>query len=102
MYNYGDYLSNENFKKNYKISSLKFMFKIKEFVESHSNNERDFYKKFVETQMFNDFIFKKMIPKDINDKLEVLFFDEYINKKNNKKLFSKNKPIVFLNSKEYE
>ena len=102
MYNYGDYLSNENFKKNYKISSLKAMFKIKEFVESHYNNERDFYKKFAETQMFNDFIFKKMIPKDINDKLEVLFFDEYINKKNNKKLFSKNKPIVFLNSKEYE
>jgi len=102
MHNYGDYLSNENFKKNYKISSLKVMFKIKEFVESHSNNERDFYKKFVETQMFNDFIFKKMIPKDINDKLEILFFDEYINKKNNKKLFSKNKPIIFLNSKEYE
>ena len=102
MHNYGDYLNNENLKKNYKISSLKVMFKIKEFVESHSNNERDFYKKFVETQMFNDFIFKKMIPKDINDKLEVLFFDEYINKKNNKKLFSKNKPIIFLNSKEYE
>ena len=78
IYNYEDYLFNENFKKNY------------------------FYKKFVETQMFNDFIFKKMIPKDINDKLEILFFDEYIKKKNNKKFFSKNKPIVFLNSKEYE
>ena len=102
MYNYGDYLCNENFKKNYKISSLKILFKIKEFIESHSNNERQFYKKFVETQMFNDFIFKKMIPKDINDKLEILFFDEYIKKKNNKKFFSKNKPIVFLNSKEYE
>ena len=83
MHNYGDYLNNENLKKNYKISSLKVMFKIKEFVESHSNNERDFYKKFVETQMFNDFIFKKMIPKDINDKLEILFFDEYIKKANN-------------------
>ena len=102
MHNYEDFLYNENFKKNYKISSLKFMFKIKDFIESHPNNERSFYKKFVDTQMFNDFIFKKMIPKDINDKLEVLFFDEFIKKKNNKKFFSKNKPIVFLNSKEYE
>jgi len=102
MYNYGDFLCNENFKNNYKISTLKFMFKIKEFIESHPNNERKFYKKFVETQMFNDFIFKKMIPKDINDKLEILLFDEFIKKKNNKKFFSKNKSIVFLNSKEYD
>ena len=100
--NYENYLNNDDFKKNYKISSLKILFKLKEFIDSHSSNERNFYKKFVETQMFNDFIFKKMIPKDINDKLEILFFDEYINKKNNKKIFSKNKPILFLNSKEYE
>ena len=102
MHNYREFLCNENFKNNYKISSLKIMFKIKEFIESHSSNERNFYKKFVETQIFNDFIFKKMIPKDINDKLEILFFDEFIKKRNNKKFFSKNKPIVFLNSKEYE
>ena len=102
LYNYADYLNNDNFKKNYKISSLKILFKLKEFIDSHSSNEREFYKKLVETQMFNDFIFKKMIPKDINDKLEILFFDEYINRKNNKKLFSKNKSVLFLNSKEYE
>ena len=102
LYNYADYLDNDNLKKNYKISSLKILFKIKEFIDSHSSNERSFYKKIIETQMFNDFIFKKMIPKDINDKLEILFFDEHINKKNNKKLFTKNKPIIYLNSKEYE
>jgi hypothetical protein len=102
LYNYRDYLNNENLKKNYKISSLKILFKIKEFIESHSTNDRPFYKKLCETQMFNDFIFKKMIPKDVNDKLEILFFDESINKKNNKKFFTKNKPIEFLTSKEYE
>ena len=102
LYNYMDYLNNDNFKKNYKISSLKVLFNIKEFIDSHSSNERSFYKKLVETQMFNDFIFKKMIPKDINDKLEILFFDEHINKINNKKLFSKNKSVSFINSKEYE
>ena len=102
LYNYKDYLNNENLKNNYKISSLKILFKIKEYVESYSNNERPFYKKLVETQMFNDFIFKKMIPKDVNDKLEILFFDECLKRKNNKKFFSINKPILFLNSKEYE
>ena len=102
LYNYGDYLNNDNLKKNYKISSLKILFNVKQFIDSHSSNERAFYKKFLETQMFNDFIFKKMIPKDVDDKLEILFFDEYLNKKNNKKLFSKNKSVLFLNSKEYE
>ena len=102
LFNYGDFLNNDNLKKNFKISSLKVLFKIKEFLDSFPNNERPFYKKLTQTQMFNDFIFKKMIPKDVNDKLEILFFDESINKKNNKKLFKKNKPILFLNSKEYE
>ena len=102
LYDYENYLNNDNLRKNYKISSLKLLFKTKEFIESHSNNEREFYKNFVETQMFNDFIFKKMIPNNINDKLEILFFDENINKINNKKFFSKNKTVSFLNSKEYE
>ena len=102
MNNYKDYLCNDNFKKNYKISSLKNLFKLRDFIDSHSSNDRPFYKKFCGTQMFNDFIFKKMIPKNIDEKLEILFFDEYINKKNNKKFFSKNKPVFYLNSKEYE
>ena len=101
MNKYRDYLNYDTFK-NYKVSGLKALFKSKEFVESYPANEREFYKNFVSTQMFSDFIFKKMIPKDTNSKLEILFFDENINKINNKKIFSKNKPIVFLTSKEYE
>ena len=101
MYNYRDYLNYDTFK-NYKISGLKALFKSKEFIDSYPINERDFYKNFISTQMFSDFIFKKMIPKDTDDKLEILFFDENLNKINNKKFFSKNKPIVFLTSKEYE
>ena len=41
--------------------------------------------------MFSDFIYKKMIPKNVNEKLEVLFVDETLIKKNNKKLFAKKK-----------
>ena len=100
--NYNDFLNKENLKKNFKIKNLQILFKTKEFIESHSYSERPFYKMLTQTQMFNDFIFKKMIPKDITDKLDILLFDENINKKNNKKFFSKNKSVSFLLSKEYE
>ena len=105
LINYSEFLNNDNLKKNFKISNLKILFKIKEFIESHPFNERPFYKRLTETQMFNDFIFKKMIPKDIEDKLDILLFDENINKINNTKkkfFFFKNKSTSFLSTKEYD
>ena len=102
LYDYSNFLNNEYLKINYKITSLNVLFNKKNFVDSHSSSDRPFYNKLVQTQMFSDFIFKKMIPKDINDKLLILFFDENIIKKNNKKLFAKQKNTIFLNSTEYE
>ena len=99
--NYSLFLNKRNLKENFKITNLNILFKIKEFIDSHSSSERSFYKKLTETQMFNDFIFKKMIPKDINDKLDLLLFDENINKINNKKIFKKTKSTSFLLSQEY-
>ena len=99
---YSDFLNNENLKKNYKINNLKVLFNIKNYVDSRSYSDKPFYNNLVKTQMFNDFIFKKMIPKDINDKLSILFFDENITKKNNKRLFAKQKNTIFLNSSDYE
>ena len=52
--------------------------------------------------MFSDFIYKKMIPKNLNEKLEILLVDESLNKINNKKIFAKKKRVVFLDSKDYE
>ena len=101
LYNYSTFLNNENLKENFKITNLNILFKLKEFIDSHSSSERPFYKRLTETQMFNDFIFKKMIPKDINDKLDLLLFDENINKINNKKIFKKTKSTLFISSKEY-
>ena len=95
-------MNNENLKKNYKINNLKVLFNIINYVDSRSYSDKPFYNNLVKTQMFNDFIFKKMIPKDINDKLSILFFDENITKKNNKRLFAKQKNTIFLNSSDYE
>ena len=104
LLNYSNYLNKDNLKKNFKIKNLEILFKTKEFIESHSTSERPFYTELTKTQMFNDFILKKMIPKDITDKLDILLFDENINKINNKKktFFSRKNSTSFLTSKEYE
>ena len=106
LYDYSNYLNNDYFfnKSKYKNSSIGGLFKIKDFVNSHYSNERAFIERFVKSQMFSDFIFKKMLPKNINDKMDILFFDENLNKKYNDKilLFGKKKVLFFLNSKEYQ
>ena len=99
MNDYDYYIKNDYFKNN--SIGINKLYKLEEFINSHCYSERDFYKKLSETQMFCDFIYRKMIPKDNNEKLEILFFDESIQKKN-KVLFSKTKPCILLTSKDYD
>ena len=66
------------------------------------NSDNDFYSKLFDTQMFYDFIYKKLIPKNIFEKMDILFFDEKIKEKTKKTIFSKPKPNVLLNSKDYD
>ena len=103
MINYSSFLNKSDLKHKNRILNIKNLYKINDFVNSHAIPEKAFYKRFVETQMFNDFIFKKMIPNNINEKIEILFFDECINRKKNKMKFSVvNKNTPFLKSKDYE
>ena len=102
MTNYDLYIKTDYFENKLSNSGIKNLFKINEFINSHSSCERNFYKNLTETQMFCDFIYRKMIPKDSNEKLEILLFDESISKKLNQKLFSRKKSFFFINSKEYE
>ena len=47
--------------------------KVKEFLNNVSNADKSFYDKFInETQIFGDFLYKRMIPKDSNEKLRIL------------------------------
>ena len=86
--------------------SIKDMININAYLNSLNSNERDFYKRIFNTQMFIEFIFKRMMPKDCNEKVEILFFEEKINEKmNEKKLFGKSKikeQNILLSSKEYD
>ena len=85
--------------------SVKDMIDINGYLNSINANDRDFYKRIFNTQMFIEFIFKRMMPKDCNEKVEILFFEEKINEKmTSKKLFGKSKSKeqnILLSSQEY-
>ena len=85
--------------------SVKDMIDTTAYLNSINSNERDFYKRIFNTQMFIEFIFKRMMPKDCNEKVDILFFEEKINEKlSSKKIFGKSKlkdQNILLSSKEY-
>ena len=60
---------------------LSDMFFCKQFIDSIPLLDRPFYKVFFKTKIFYNFIYKKIFPESNQDKLDVLYFDEVINKK---------------------
>ena len=99
---YSEYIKKSDLKNKNKIYNINNLFKINDFVNSFVITDKSFYKKFVETQMFNEFIYKKMLPNNIDETIDILFFDESIIKKKNKmKLTFINKKTPFLSSLEY-
>ena len=96
-----DYYNNKNM--TFSIPSVVNLFKVDEFLNTVNSNDKPFYRRFIkDTQQFADFIYRRMIPKDSKDKLEILLFDEHISEKNNRKYFSKKTPTHFINSDLYE
>jgi hypothetical protein len=103
---YPKYLS-----KDYSVSkdismSIKDMIDIKSYLNSFGSPEKYFYSKIFATQMFMEFIYKRMMPKNCNEKVEVLFFEEKIKEKSSsKKIFGKSKLLdqnVLLTCKDYD
>jgi hypothetical protein len=104
LLNYNKFLNNSYYTNNdIGIATVANLFKIDEFIESVEANDRNFYKKLLlDTQVFNDFLYKRMIPKDSKEKLEILFFDENILEKRNRSLLSRKQYTPFLHSNMYE
>ena len=99
--NYGKFL-NLSFYSSNVSPCLEVLFKVKDFLKDIPNHEKDFYDKFInETQLFGDFLYKRMIPKNSQEKIRVLLFDETINE-NHKTIFSKSLKEVFIKSEEYD
>ena len=86
--NYPDYLNNNIYK-----HPNENPFKVKKFLTSVSKSDYAFYEKFIETQMFNDYITQRMMPKDKEEQTSVLYFEEKIFELNNM-----NNKIIYLNS----
>ncbi len=63
------------------------------------NSDNEFYSKLFDTQMFYNFIYKKLIHKHISEKMDILFFDEKIKDKIKKNYFFKTKPKYFIQFK---
>ena len=86
--------------------STQDMVDINSYLSNFSSSERPFYNKMFNTQLFIEFIYKRMMPKDCKEKVEVLFFEEKINEKNaSKNLFNKSKlksQNVLLYCKDYD
>ena len=82
---YPKYLTND-YSVNKDISqSIKDLIDLDGYINSYSDGDKNFYSKIFSTQMFMEFIYKRMMPKDCNEKVEVLFIEEKINEKLNEK-----------------
>ena len=82
--------------------SLELLFKVDQYLNEFSSSDKDFYNKFItETQIFGDFIFMRMIPKNSKEKIQILPFDEKINE-NSVGYFDEPPPSVFSKSTEYK
>ena len=103
---YPKYLS-KDYSVNKDISmSIKDMIDLKSYINSFNSSEKNFYSRIFHTQMFMEFIYKRMMPKNPNEKVEVLFFEEKIKEKSSTKmLFGKSKLLeqnVLVNCKDYD
>ena len=86
--------------------SIKDMIDLKSYLNMFNNSEKYFYSKIFSTQMFMEFIYKRMMPKNCNEKVEVLFFEEKIKEKTTSKMiFGKSKILeqnVLLTCTDYD
>ena len=86
--------------------SVKDMIDLKSYLNIFNGNEKYFYSKIFNTQMFMEFIYKRMMPKNCTEKVEVLFFEEKIKEKTSRKMiFGKSKILeqnVLLTCTDYD
>ena len=101
--NYNQFLNRDFYSTN-TMPSLEMLFKVPEYLKTIPQADKRFYEKFIEeTQIFGDFIYLRMIPKNSKEKIRILKFDEKINENSNNSRFSKVATSgVFTNTKEYE
>ena len=102
--NYEDYL-NLNYYKNTddNYDSIETLFNCEQFIKSHSSKDIPFYTKFVtESQLFADFIYKRMITKNNQEIIEILFVNDILAKISNENNFFSKEKLEIYNSNKYQ
>ena len=98
--NYSKYLNLDFYSSNI-MPCLEILFKVEDYLKIIPSSDKEFYDKFIsETQIFGDFLYLRMIPKNSMEKIRILLFDEKINE-NSTGIFSKPPPMIFTNCEEY-
>ena len=69
---------------------IESIFNVNDYLLELAPIDHNFYKIFFKTNMFKNFIIKKIYPKNLEDKIEILYFDERIIEKRNKSVFGNN------------
>ena len=103
--NYEEYLNMNYFKNtdNDIVTSIETLFNCNQFIKSHSLSDISFYTKFVnESQLFADFIYKRMIPKNNQELIDILLVNDILTKIKNKNKYFGKEQNDFLDSDKYE
>ena len=102
---YEKYLNMDYFNSNDsdKVTSIDTLFHCKKFIDSHSSSDIPFYTKFIEdSQLFADFISKRMIPRNNQEIIDVLLVNETIMKIKNRNKFIGGHKTEFLDCQQYK
>lgn len=73
------------------------VFNVQNFVNKITSKDVEFYKRFLDTELFKSFVIKKIFPQSTEDKIQILFFDEKISAKNARSKFTikkKKTPLI--------
>ena len=82
-YRDGHYFRTNELEKKYYSNKLTIndLFNCQLFIDEMPILDKPFYEKFFQTRIFFNFMKKKIFPLSLQDKLDILFFDEKINEK---------------------
>ena len=82
-YRDGSYSRSPELEKKYYTNSLTIndLFNCNLFIDEMPVLDKPFYTKFLQTKIFFNFMKKKIFPMSLQDKLDILFFDDKVNEK---------------------
>lgn len=107
LVDYQDYIRVNNLKafdekylmKKSNVITIEDIFDTNAYINNAKTCDMGFYKRFLNTKTFLDFMIRKIYPKDTMEKLSIIFFDEKCLAKRNKFFFSRSTKTPLLESK---